>query len=331
MRPFSLLVKPVGGACNLACRYCFYRGHPGGTIPRRILARALEGYCALPFAGKSIAFQGGEPLLSPDYVFDEAERCEAELSVQTNATLMTSAAAERFAAGRWLVGVSIDGPARLHDAVRCASFREAERGVRMLEAAGAEYNLLVVVSKANVCCAEETYRFLRDNFATRYHQYIECTGPDPSLAITGDEWGEFLVRLFDEWMADGRGGVSIRNFESLASSIVRGHPSMCSCARDCRHHLVLEHDGSVYPCDFNVRDDLRLGNIETHTWEEMAQSGKYAAFAASKTASLPDACRECEYLDFCNGDCPRNRRTTCSGLKRFFGHAASPLAARVLF
>ena len=27
MRPFSLLVKPVGSACNLACPYCFYRGH----------------------------------------------------------------------------------------------------------------------------------------------------------------------------------------------------------------------------------------------------------------------------------------------------------------
>ncbi len=57
--PFSLLVKPVGGDCNLRCTYCFYRGHPPGRMDAKLFARLLESFEALPFAGKSVILQGG--------------------------------------------------------------------------------------------------------------------------------------------------------------------------------------------------------------------------------------------------------------------------------
>lgn len=332
MKPFALLIKPVGGGCNISCEYCFYRGHTGGAIGRGALEKALATYRDLPFAYKGVTLQGGEPLLAPDYVFDAVEACGSgvERSVQTNATLMTREKAERFAARDWLVGVSLDGPRELHNAVRGETFDAVVRGIRELEAAGAAYNFLTVVSKANVRHAAEVYRFLRDNFETRFHQYIECTGPDPKYAITGEEWGDFLVGLFDEWQAHDSRTISVRLFESIASSILRGMPQQCSFAKDCRHHLVVEHDGSVYPCDFHVREDLRLGNVMTHTWQEMLESPTYQLFAEAKTANLPLKCRICEFLDFCNGDCPRNRLTLCAGWKRFFAHSIERIAIDAL-
>lgn len=330
MKPFTLLIKPVGGACNIECEYCFYRGHGGGVMSQDALEKALETYSALPFAEKSVFLQGGEPLLAPSYVFETLEKYEIERGVQTNATLVTPETAGRLAAGGWLVGVSLDGPRELHEAMRGATFDAAVRGIRALEAAGADYNILTVVSKANVGHAVEVYRFLRDNFSTRFHQYIECTGPRAEFAITGEEWGDFLIALFDEWQARDSRSVSIRLFESIASSVLRGAPLQCSFARDCRHHLVVECDGSVYPCDFHVRDDLRLGNVTTHSWQQMLDSPEYGLFADAKTAYLPQSCRSCDFLPFCNGDCPRNRRTLCSGWKRFFAHALEPIAVAAL-
>ena len=317
----------------MQCRYCFYSGHAPGVISADTLRRALDSYCALPFpkSAKAVALQGGEPLLAPGYVFDEMEAHAVSRSLQTNATLVTRDLAERFARGNWLVGVSVDGPPAIHNAGRGDTFDAVERGVRLLEEAGVDYNLLTVVTPLNAGHPEEIYRFLKRGFSTRFHQYIECTGPDPAWAVDADAWGEFLVRLFDEWMKEDAHTVSVRLFDSIVSQMVRGYPTQCSFAATCRQYLVVEHDGSVYPCDFHVRPELRLGNLLSNTWEEMLSSPIYERFASAKTASLPSKCLECEYFAFCCGDCPRNRRALCRGWRRFFAHAIPQLGALLFF
>lgn len=323
MRPFSLLVKPVGGDCNLRCKYCFYRSHPGGQMHPAVFERAIASYMALPFAGKSVALQGGEPLLADPAIRRILAQSGAARSVQTNATLVTDAVAEELADGEWLVGASLDGPREL-DAARDGSFDAAVRGIRALEAAGAEYNILCVVSRVNAARPAEVYHFLRDTFTTRCHQYIECTSS--ALAVGAEEWGSFLVGLFDEWAARDSREISVRLFDSILSQMLQGEPTQCSFSDTCAHYLVVEHDGSVYPCDFYVTPELRLGNVATHTWEEMVASPAYRAFARRKEEALPAKCRDCRHFAFCRGDCPRSRQSLCAGWLRFFDHALPRLA-----
>ena len=98
MQPFSLLVKPAGGACNLDCSYCFYKSHPAGLMSHDLARTMLDKYAALPFAAKSIALQGGEPLIAANTgIFNLLDEYPFEKSVQTNATLMTQDAASFFA------------------------------------------------------------------------------------------------------------------------------------------------------------------------------------------------------------------------------------------
>ena len=322
MQPFSLLVKPCGADCNLACAYCFYRDHAPGRMSPAVLERMLSTYCALPFRDKSVAFQGGEPTLAGLGFFRAASRHEAQFSIQTNATLLTDEWAEFLAAGRWLVGASIDGPQPVHDRFR-GEHAATVAGIRRLERAGADYNLLTVVSQSNVSNPVGTYLYLRDNFSTRFHQYIECTGP--CREITAEQWGDFLCGLFDEWARRDARTVSVRLFDSIVAQMVVGHPTQCSFGTSCRQYLVVEHDGSVYPCDFHVREDLRLGNVMTDSWDKMLSCGKYADFARRKLANLPSACLGCRHYRWCHGDCPRNRRegrsVLCAGWMRFFDHA----------
>ena len=321
MKPFSLLVKPAGGGCNLDCHYCFYKkDHAAGLMSFDTAQRAFGAYAALPFEEKAVAFQGGEPLLALDTgVFELlCSYPQIDKSLQTNATLVTDEIAAFLARDGWLVGASLDGPKPLNR-LRGDSFDDAVRGIRTLERAHVDYNLLTVVSKANVSKPRDVYLYLRDNFSTRFHQYIECTGPCDD--ITGEEWGRFIIGVFDEWIKRDARTVSIRLFDSIVSQMLLGFPTQCSFGDSCRQYLVVEHDGSVYPCDFHVRADLLMGNVRTHSYEELVSSPVYERFAAAKSACLPPECRACRFFEFCRGDCPRSSQRLCRGWKRFFAHA----------
>ena len=92
---------------------------------------------------------------------------------------------------------------------------------------------------------------------------------------------------------------------------------------------MVEYDGSVYPCDFFVRDDLKLGNIKNGTWKDFLASPVYRRFGLEK-ASWSDECRSCPWLQLCHGDCQKFRPVAgagsaksvlCEGWKAFYAHA----------
>lgn len=309
MRGFSLLVKPAGDACNLACPYCFYRGHGGIDGARRMseatLERVLSSYREIPLPSHDIAFQGGEPLLMGEDFFRRAAEFGEGIgfSVQTNATLVTPSLAKFFAEADWLIGVSPHW--NMKDKSEKAT-SEGEKGYWRLVEAGVKTNILQLITKKNVNEPEALYYYIRDELKCNWQQYIECTEP-AGFAITGEEWGEFLCRLFEVWRKEkDEHRVSVRLFDSIISQLVNGVPTMCNFGRDCRNYLVIEANGDVYPCDFHVRPEFKLGNILVNSWETLIESPRYTAFGERKR-NFPD--------------CPRNRGTLDVGWQRFFVHA----------
>jgi uncharacterized protein len=97
--------------------------------------------------------------------------------------------------------------------------------------------------------------------------------------------------------------------------------------RNCCQYFVVEHNGDVYPCDFFVEKPLKLGNIMNNSWTEIMRSKTYKSFGAQKT-QWNKACRTCECLDLCSGDClknriyndnsPQNLSYLCVGWTRFY-------------
>lgn len=132
--PFHLMIKPTGAACNLACAYCYYlekaRLYPNSShrMDDETLARITAAYLqANPAPEVIFGWQGGEPLLMGLDFFRRALALQVQYTrpgqrvlnaIQTNATLVTDAWAQFFAEEKFLVGVSIDGPAELHDRYR---------------------------------------------------------------------------------------------------------------------------------------------------------------------------------------------------------------------
>jgi uncharacterized protein len=162
-------------------------------------------------------------------------------------------------------------------------------------------------------------------------------------SVDPDDYGYFLSRVWDEWLARDYGKVLVNFCETLIAQHMGLPSQVCVHGEICGKGVALEQDGSVYACDHYVYPEYRLGNIAERSLGDMVFSPAQVKFGYAKSESLPAYCRQCEFLSDCWGECPKNRllRTPdgepglnylCPGLKRFFAHAvptARKLAARL--
>jgi uncharacterized protein len=353
---YSLLIKPASADCNLRCPYCFYLDRAGlypetevHRMPDEVLARVVRSYLETEQPVYSFVWQGGEPLLMGGAFFERVTdlqmayaRRGANVSnaVQTNGTLVTDRLARQFRSCRFLTGVSLDGPEALHDAARVdlagrGSHSSVLEGIACLKRNGADFNLLALVSKHTVEHPVEIYDYLVDGVGASFVQFIECVeldgqGRAAPYCVAPDEWGRFLCAVFDRWYARDTRKVSVRLFDTILAKLVTGRDICCTAGLDCRQYFVVEYTGDVYPCDFHVMPELRLGNVLSTTWDEMARSDTFQAFGERKRLTHA-ACPTCEYFSLCAGDCPKNRvghsagsasklSYLCAGWKTFYAH-----------
>ena len=355
MNPFSLLIKPASADCNLRCEYCFYLDRcelypetKRHRMPDDVLERMVSSYLATQQPQYAFGWQGGEPTLMGLDFFRKAVKLQQKHGrpgavvangLQTNATLIDDDFAEFFARYNFLLGVSVDGPAEIHDRHRLTaggkgSHEAVMRGIDCLKRHNVAFNALVLVNSANVHRAREVYRYVCD-LGIMFHQYIPCVefdgdGRPLPFSISGEEWGEFLCELYDAWLPHDTRRVSNRLFDSILTLLVEGRHNICHMGRNCCQYFVVEHNGDIYPCDFFVEKDLKIGNVMTHSWEDCLQEPVYLEFGRQK-AQWNEECARCEVLEFCAGDClkhrlpvtrdPRTLSWLCAGWKRFYAHA----------
>jgi uncharacterized protein len=237
----------------------------------------------------------------------------------------------------------LDGPGHIHDRYRVRTgaqptWAEVVDRAKMLLDAGVETNALSVVDDYSVRFPEEIYAFHK-SLGLSYMQFIPCVETDPvdpskcaAFSCGGEAYGDFLIRLFDLWRGDFRGGAPttfIRTFDSLFFLYVDREPPDCTLLPECGNYLVVEHDGGVYACDFFVEERWKLGNVLESRLAHMLNSARQNEFGRAK-ALLPAPCRACPWLRLCRGGCskdrvrdPRDRGLShfCAGYKKFFAHA----------
>ncbi len=354
----SILVKPAGPDCNLACGYCFYRDKarvfPGTAIHRMsetVLAETIRQLLEQKTPEVSIGWQGGEPTLAGLDFFRKAVELEKAYGrgqsvgngLQTNGLLLDRAWARFLREYRFLVGLSLDGPREIHDRYRVRAggqptWAEVVDRAKLLLDEGVEVNALAVVNAETVRRPAEIYCFLKD-LGLAHMQFIPCLETDPNDSLSaapfsspGEAYGDFLITVFDLWIGDFRDGkpsTFIRLFDSLFFLYAGLEPPDCTLLPECGTYLVVEHDGSVYACDFFVEEGGKLGNVRDGRLEHMLNSARQTAFGRRK-AELPEPCRECEWKLLCRGGCPKDRirdprdrglNHFCVGMRAFFAHA----------
>jgi uncharacterized protein len=354
MSPFSLLIKPASADCNLRCNYCFYINHLNNveSTPRmseEILEQLIASYMETnQNCHYNFGWQGGEPTLMGLTFFKKVIEHQIKYAprgatisngLQTNGTLITDEFAKFFGEYKFLLGVSLDGPADLHDYYRKTIGQKPThalvlRGIDRLKKYNVEFNILTLVNNLTVNKGREVYQYLKEN-GFYFHQYIPCVEFDDHskhlpYSINGEEWGRFLCEIFDEWFKEDINNVSVRLFDSILGFLINNRYNVCHMGDNCCQYFLIEYDGSVYPCDFYVRNDLFLGNILNNTWEDLINSSKYQQFGKRKT-NWNKVCNTCPYLYLCHGDCQKFRPEViqsknrlsilCKGWKKFYTHS----------
>ena len=358
-REFQVFVKPVGASCNLRCSYCYYLGHSqpkGASLGKRMSDEVLETYIKQHINAASggqvfFSWHGGEPTLAGIDFYRRAVElekrhapagCRIVNGMQTNATLID----ERW--GRFLkeegfyVGVSLDGPERFHDSNRfradgSGTFSEVMRGLEILRVQGVPHEILCVVNSENVHAPLDVYRFFR-NLGAQYITFlplVERVSPGTSTvterSVGALDFGMFLAAVFDEWVTEDIGNIKIQIFEEAVRTAFNQEHTLCIFKEMCGAVPVVEMTGDFYACDHFVNEEHRIGNIMNRSLGSLLDDPRQLAFGEAKKTTMPRYCLDCQVLDMCNGECPKNRFITtpdgesglnylCEGYRYFFNH-----------
>ncbi len=285
-------------------------------------------------------------------------------ALQTNGTLLDDEWGAFLAEHDFLIGLSIDGPRELHDVYRVdkkdrPTFDRVVRGLELLKKHRVEFNTLTVVNRANSQHPLKVYRFLKE-IGSGFIQFIPLVersaqaplqlegglipltlaapatqeaprSPVTDWSVRSEQYGEFLVQVFDEWVRRDVGQYFVQLFDVALGNWMGMGGSLCVFSEKCGTALAMEHNGDVYSCDHYVYPEYKLGNILEQSLTSMVHSPEQQKFGSDKRDTLPRYCRECEVRFACHGECPKHRfiRTPdgewglnylCAGYKRFFNH-----------
>ena len=223
------------------------------------------------------------------------------------------------------------------DAKGQGSFERVMRGISYLQKHQVDFNILTVIHKNNVNKAQELMQFYKEH-QFGFIQFIPCMDfrsqqvDVPGVyEITPEDYGNFLCEVFKIWYNDGNPYISIRFFDNMLSVYVNREAELCTHRIACPKTFILEHNGDAYPCDFYIHPDWKLGNIGTHSLDEILASPIHDKFLKMKP-QLPEKCKVCSWKHLCHGGCPRNRRWSaadsefdvdyfCSSFKHIYSYA----------
>lgn len=341
------MIKPASSLCNLRCRYCFYADIADlrdiksyGVMPVEQMRQMLRHLESQLSAGDQInfTFQGGEPTLAGLPWFQEfsgiTDRWNPKINVrfalQTNATMLNEDWCQYLAAHQYLVGVSLDLLPQCHDDARVSAsgdgtFQRCLHAVELLNAFHVEYNILCTLTRQIAKHPQKVWRVLKE-YDIRYVQFTPCLdalnspGKNP-YALTPQRFSQFYNQLFPLWLADYQKGQyrSVKLFDDVINLMAYGIPTACGIHGKCQPQLVVEANGSVYPCDFYCLDEYQIGSILENSLDELLAAARLSP--AQKRSPLPKICADCPYLHFCGGNCKRmQREITCTELDRVCGY-----------
>jgi len=370
--PVYVMAKPVGPTCNMDCEYCYYLekselygNRSTYNMTDDLLERFVDEYIRCQTTPcVQFTWHGGEPLLRGIDFYRRALCLQQQYgrgreianTIQTNGLLLTDEWCRFFKDNNFLVGVSIDGPEKIHDHYRknCGgqgTFKQVMRGIELLHKHDVAFNTLSVINDYNVSEPVKVYRFFKE-IGSRYMQFAPIVerlgtrsdklelltaqdhpedGELASWSVNPVAYGNFYIRIFDEWVRHDVGKYYVQLFDATLAGMVNSPPGVCIYAKTCGHALAMEHNGDVYACDHFVYPEYKRGNILQNSLVNITLSEDQIRFGKNKQDTLPQQCKMCKYLSLCNGECPKNRIATtadgeyglnylCPGLKMYFEH-----------
>lgn len=338
----QLLVLQPTPFCNIDCSYCYLPARDERSrmtiatveaVAQRLLDDGLVG------DELAIVWHAGEPLAVPVAFYEEAfaaldrrlgPRTALQHCVQTNATLIDDAWCELFLRHRVKIGVSIDGPAELHDRHRRTrsgrgTHAQVMRGIECLRRRGIPFHAIAVVTASTLQDAEAFTRFFIELAPTELGlNFDEAEGANPRSSLEGHEaaHADLLRRLLPHMQA---GRLVPRELAQALQLIAQPLPVYRWAGEAFPHNVqVLPFAllnvawngdfGSFSPELLGQHGDFVLGNVHRHGLFEAARGATFARLWQPIREGVA-RCREtCAHFAHCGGGSPVNKLYECGSL-----------------
>jgi uncharacterized protein len=333
----ELLVLQPTSFCNIDCSYCYL---PARHVRRRMglatLERIAERILASRHVGDQITvvWHAGEPLVLPIVYYEEAfallenarpGRLKLDHSFQTNGMLLTESWATFIRDQGIRVGVSIDGPQRFHDRCRVTrrgrgTHEQTLAGIRNLQAAGADFHVITVLTAEALAAADEFFDFYVAHGIRQVGfniEEIEGSHTRSSLqsADARQAYARFMRRILERLADSSPGTLTVREFVGALSAIT--NPSTPLCPNHQVEPLAIVSVDSVgnistfSPELLGVahRDyaNFVFGNIHEHDLDDVLASAAFGRAHAAVRAGVRRCAETCAYFEYCGGGAPANK------------------------
>jgi uncharacterized protein len=335
--PLELLVIQPTPFCNINCSYCYLpdrqdtRKMPSQTLERTFAWVFASGLVRGPF---TLLWHAGEPLVMPPAFYDRAAELLAEhdpngalvtQSFQTNATLIDAGWCELIRRLKVQVGVSVDGPAFLHDRRRrtrqgAGTLERVLRGLRCLREHGIPLHVITVLTADALAYPDELFDFYQDNGVTEVAFNVEeIEGPHTASSLASrhvpGQFRRFLARFLDLALAADP-PLWVREFECSVGAVRARRLGRGDRVQESRPFAIVnvgcDGDFSTYSPELLGLSSPRhgpfaLGNVATDSLESVLSSPRFLALDEEIARGVEMCQQECRYFGFCGGGPPGNK------------------------
>ncbi|MCX6813577.1 MAG: SPASM domain-containing protein [Candidatus Azambacteria bacterium] len=329
MQFITAIMRPVSNACNLSCYYCYNKRElfpqQAHIMKVNVLSRVINGFIGSGNKMVKFLWHGGEPMIAGLDFFQNAvklqraavtQQCHPVIvknNLQTNGLFIDKEKAEFLISEKFHIGVSIDGPDYIHDQNRCDRFGNGSHKlvidkIRMLKEMDGQFGALSVVTKLSLPHAQDIFNFFISEGLTNMHfsPYAEINLKTKKLdkkSITAREFGYFIVGIFEAWKALNDPSVKIRIVDNFLQGLLGGKVEICTFARNCGHHLLVEVSGDVFICGRNANNErFHVGNIIREEISDITASQTFQKIA-EQMGCVSEICEKCKWLNLCKGGC----------------------------
>jgi uncharacterized protein len=329
----DLLVVQASPFCNINCSYCYLTER---NSPQRMSAETLRKTFEWVFSSGlakkrfTCVWHAGEPTAVPIAFYRSAFETIAALkpadleidhSFQTNGTLIDQSWCDFIKEHDIKVGVSVDGPAFLHDSRRKTKTGKGThalvvRGMERLRANGIDFHVITVLTRDSLRHPDELFRFYVEQGIKRVGfnvEEIEGDNAQSSLSLEGvDSLYRTFMRRFLELASAHPGSVVVRELEGALASILGSGRGVSN--QQAMPWAIVNVDFAGNFTTFSpellgakTKDgDFSLGNVHRDSFAEASESGKFAHMQR-EIAEGVELCRSCPYFGVCGGGAPANK------------------------
>jgi len=337
MPHIKLVVVQPTPFCNIDCRYCYLPERSNKAVMEEgTLVNLFTQVFASGWARNEITvvWHAGEPMVLPIEFYRRAFRLIEKLkppglllthSFQTNGTLIDDSWCDFFSEAHVGVGVSIDGPQRLHDLNRVSrsgrgTFDKTIAGIQCLRRRGVPFHVISVLTAQSLAVPHEMFEFYVAEGIEQVCFNVEESENDHisrSFAVTDIDqaYYRFLREFWSLAAADPGKFTLVREIDHAMHQVLRPREA------EFRNQLVEPFAIISMDCAGNIATfspellglknpaygDFIVGNINRDQLVDMPHHPAMRKMLADINAGVELCRQQCEYFSVCGGGEPVNK------------------------